>query len=118
MGEEEGGLGHGDLQILLGAGLEDLLHGGHLLVAKVGDHLPEPLAKVGELDALLEGEPGFVLDLNGQENDPFVQDLVVFEVVQHGVGYHLHRLGEKHGGAGDLKRRVRLHVVNKPLQRQ
>jgi len=53
------------------------------------------------MGALLGGGLRGVQRAGGDEEDALVQDLVVFEIVQQGVGHVVEIAGHEDGGAGD-----------------
>ena len=92
---------------------------GHIRVVfeAVVDHdLPAVVPQGFKREALVQANPGHLVVAYRDKQIGRVQHLVVFQVVQQGIGYGAGLGGQKHGGAFHPHRRANKHGLQKTGQ--
>src|SRR6185312_389953 len=89
---------------------------GVVLEAVMNDGLPAVVPQRLDLEPLVHADPRDFVAAHGHEQVLLMQHLIVLEVVQQRVRHHAGAGGQEHGSAGDARRRVHKHGLEKAGQ--
>lgn len=110
--DEVGGFGFAELEAMGGGEFEDLGDAGFLHEAVAAADAPESGVEFFDLDAILWGDVGILLHEDGEKHDAFVEDFVVFEIVEEGDGSAVGIAGEVDGGAWHAESFAALEILD------